>query len=127
MSDRDRDREKRRRPRSRSRSRSPRSRSKKHHKKDKYYDEDVKVKLEEVKEVITMHPVIKLFLSNPVFQEEDSKSKKDPLSLEELLEKKKAEEAEKAKPKFLTKEERVKEALRKRQEQVEQLKKVTTF
>ena len=42
----------------------------------------------------------------------------EPLSLEELLEKKKREEAEAAKPKFLTKEQRVAEALKKRQEQV---------
>ncbi|CAG0893505.1 unnamed protein product [Darwinula stevensoni] len=43
--------------------------------------------------------------------------KKEPLSLEELLAKKKAEEAAKSKPKFLTKEERAAEALRRRQEQ----------
>ncbi|XP_076436582.1 putative ATP-dependent RNA helicase DDX23 [Babylonia areolata] len=42
--------------------------------------------------------------------------KKVPLSLEELLAKKKAEEAAQSKPKFLTKEERVAEALKKRQE-----------
>ena len=40
------------------------------------------------------------------------------MSLEELLTKKKAEEAEAAKPKFLSKAERAQEALRKRQEQV---------
>ncbi|KAF6213821.1 hypothetical protein GE061_011543 [Apolygus lucorum] len=51
--------------------------------------------------------------------EEKKAAKKEPLSLEELLAKKKAEEAEKAKPKFLTKEERAAEALRKRQEQVD--------
>ncbi|CAB0003615.1 unnamed protein product [Nesidiocoris tenuis] len=73
-------------------------------------------------------------------EEEEKKKKeqgpkKEPLSLEELLSKKKAEEAEKAKPKFLTKEERAAEALRKRQEQVdaqrkaleEQRKKFETF
>ena len=38
--------------------------------------------------------------------------------MEELLAKKKAEEEAKSKPKFLTKEERVAEALRKRQEAV---------
>uniref|UniRef100_A0A0K8SG94 Probable ATP-dependent RNA helicase DDX23 n=1 Tax=Lygus hesperus TaxID=30085 RepID=A0A0K8SG94_LYGHE len=52
-------------------------------------------------------------------EEEKKAAKKEPLSLEELLAKKKAEEAEKAKPKFLTKEERAAEALRKRQEQVD--------
>jgi hypothetical protein len=49
--------------------------------------------------------------------------KKEPLSLEELLAKKKAEEEEKSKPKFLTKEERAAEAMRKRQEEVENLRK----
>lgn len=49
--------------------------------------------------------------------------KKEPLSLEELLSKKKAEEEAKSKPKFLTKEERAAEALRKRQEDVENLRK----
>ena len=39
-------------------------------------------------------------------QASTSKTKSEPLSLEELLAKKKAEEAEKSKPKFLTKEER---------------------
>lgn len=55
--------------------------------------------------------------------EDDSKSKKEPLSLEELLAKKKAAEAEAAKPKFLSKAERAAEALRKRQEQVEAIRK----
>ena len=51
-------------------------------------------------------------------KKEESAVKKEPLSLEELLAKKKAEEEAKSKPKFLTKEERVAEALRKRQEEV---------
>ena len=49
----------------------------------------------------------------------DATVRKEPLSLEELLAKKKAEEEARSKPKFLTKEERAAEALRKRQEQVE--------
>lgn len=49
--------------------------------------------------------------------------KKEPLSLEELLAKKKAEEEAKSKPKFLTKEERAAEALRKRQEEIDNLRK----
>ncbi|KAK3797894.1 hypothetical protein RRG08_007992 [Elysia crispata] len=53
---------------------------------------------------------------NQAEEEEEEKSKKVPLSLEELLAKKKAEEEALSKPKFLTKEERVAEALRKRQE-----------
>ena len=46
----------------------------------------------------------------------------EPLSLEELLAKKKAAEAEANKPKFLTKEERVALAIKKRQEQVEAMR-----
>lgn len=49
--------------------------------------------------------------------------KKEPLSLEELLAKKKAEELARSKPVFLTKEQRVAEALRKRQEEGELMKK----
>ncbi|XP_013064804.2 probable ATP-dependent RNA helicase DDX23 isoform X2 [Biomphalaria glabrata] len=50
------------------------------------------------------------------FNKDKRTEKKVPLSLEELLTKKKAEEAALSKPKFLTKEERIAEALRKRQE-----------
>jgi len=65
----------------------------------------------------------------PGFNEEDGdenhqKSKVEPLSLEELLAKKKAEEAEKSKPKFLTKEERAAEALKRRAEKVEEIRRV---
>jgi len=52
------------------------------------------------------------------------KTKVEPLSLEELLAKKKAEEAEKSKPKFLTKEERAAEALKRRAEKVEEMRRV---
>ncbi|XP_043598279.1 probable ATP-dependent RNA helicase DDX23 [Bombus pyrosoma] len=52
-----------------------------------------------------------------------SPPKKEPLSLEELLAKKKAEEEARAKPKFLTKEERAALALQKRQEEVEAIRK----
>ena len=55
--------------------------------------------------------------------ENDVTVKREPLSLEELLAKKKAEEEAKSKPKFLTKEERAAEAIRKRQEAVENLRK----
>ncbi|GAB1603563.1 probable ATP-dependent RNA helicase DDX23 [Argonauta hians] len=59
-----------------------------------------------------------------VKEEKKSKSApaKVPLSLEELLAKKKAEEEELSKPKFLTKEARAAEALRKRAEAVQQQK-----
>jgi len=56
-------------------------------------------------------------------KEESVAVKREPLSLEELLAKKKAEEEEKSKPKFLSKEERALEALRKRQEEVNNLRK----
>ncbi|XP_018403738.1 PREDICTED: probable ATP-dependent RNA helicase DDX23 isoform X1 [Cyphomyrmex costatus] len=56
--------------------------------------------------------------------EEKTKStvKKEPLSLEELLAKKKAEEEARAKPKFLSKEERTALALEKRQQEVEAIR-----
>jgi len=60
-------------------------------------------------------------------EEEESKETArplEPLSLEELLASKKAEEEEKAKPKFLTKEQRMAEALRKRAEKVEEQRRV---
>lgn len=58
-----------------------------------------------------------------VKHEEASTSKKaEPLSLEELLEKKKAEEAARSKPVFITKEQRAAEALKRRQEEVAALK-----
>src|SRR5690625_1203682 len=47
-----------------------------------------------------------------------AKNKKEPLSLEELKAKVDAEEAAKAKPVFLTKEQRAEEALKRRQEEV---------
>ncbi|XP_033210267.1 probable ATP-dependent RNA helicase DDX23 [Belonocnema kinseyi] len=63
-------------------------------------------------------------------EEEDEKeermkapAKKEPLSLEELLAKKKAEEEARSKPKFLTKAERAALALQKRQEEVEAMRK----
>lgn len=55
----------------------------------------------------------------------DGKSKgkrAEPLSLEELLEKKKQEEAARSKPVFITKEQRQAEALKRRQEQVEAMR-----
>ncbi|KAK9743580.1 Helicase conserved C-terminal domain [Popillia japonica] len=50
--------------------------------------------------------------------------KKEPLSLEEFLSKKKAEEAAKSKPVFLTKEQRAAEALKRRQEEVDKVRKL---
>ncbi|XP_014206061.1 probable ATP-dependent RNA helicase DDX23 [Copidosoma floridanum] len=56
-------------------------------------------------------------------EQKQDKPKKEPLSLEELLAKKKSEEEARAKPKFLTKEERVAAALKKREESVQAMKK----
>ncbi|KAI1890212.1 hypothetical protein AGOR_G00151350 [Albula goreensis] len=59
--------------------------------------------------------------------EEESKKKKEkvqPLSLEELLAKKKAEEEAEAKPKFLSKAEREAEALRRREQETEERRKM---
>ncbi len=50
-------------------------------------------------------------------------AKRVPLSLEEMIEKRKAEEEALSKPKFLTKAERAEIALKKRQEQVEEQRK----
>ncbi|CAL8367511.1 unnamed protein product [Lota lota] len=60
-------------------------------------------------------------------EDEEEKKKKDkaqPLSLEELLAKKKAEEEAEAKPKFLTKAEREAEAIKRREQQTEERKKM---
>uniref|UniRef100_A0A2K5R3P2 RNA helicase n=1 Tax=Cebus imitator TaxID=2715852 RepID=A0A2K5R3P2_CEBIM len=54
----------------------------------------------------------------------DKKPKAQPLSLEELLAKKKAEEEAEAKPKFLSKAEREAEALKRRQQEVEERQKM---
>ncbi len=51
-------------------------------------------------------------------EKSEAKKKAEPLSLEELLAKKKAEEAAGSKPVFITKEQRVAEALKRRQEEV---------
>lgn len=61
--------------------------------------------------------------SQAVKKEEDVKPvKREPLSLEELLAKKKAEEEARSKPVFLTKEQRAQLALERRKEQVEAMK-----
>lgn len=101
--------------RSRSRSRE-RDREKERHKEKKgspqrekspevKKDEETAIKKEEDKE-----------------EEPEKPTKKEPLSLEELLAKKQAEEAARSKPKFLTKEERAAEALRKRQQEVDSIR-----
>lgn len=136
--DRDRDRERKRRSRSkerekssrerdikvsrerRSRSKERRSRSREHVKyeggrfsrrsRTKSKERDVKAALKAEEEFI---------------REEDGftlSKKVEPLSLEELLGKKKAEEAARSKPVFVTKEQRAAEALKRRQEEVAAMK-----
>lgn len=51
----------------------------------------------------------------------DKKMKREPLSLEEMVARKRAEEEALSRPKFLSKEQRAAEALRRRQEQVHKL------
>ncbi|PNF27210.1 putative ATP-dependent RNA helicase DDX23 [Cryptotermes secundus] len=60
--------------------------------------------------------------TQPSIMKEKEEPKKEPLSLEELLAKKQAEEAARSKPKFLTKEERAAEALRKQQQEEEEIR-----
>ncbi|XP_030384087.1 probable ATP-dependent RNA helicase DDX23 [Scaptodrosophila lebanonensis] len=55
-------------------------------------------------------------------QKGNAKQKKEPLSLEELLDKKKREEDARSKPVFLTKEQRAAEALKRRQEEVDRIR-----
>lgn len=73
---------------------------------DKYHKEE-KVTDKSVKDEMSMKD-----------EKSDVKKKAEPLSLEELLAKKKAEEAAGSKPVFVTKEQRVAEALKRRQEEV---------
>ena len=53
-------------------------------------------------------------------EELEVKKKREPLSLEEMVSRKRAEEEALSKPKFLSKAERAAEALKRRQEQVSQ-------
>ncbi|KAL0280031.1 UNVERIFIED_CONTAM: hypothetical protein PYX00_001451 [Menopon gallinae] len=98
--------------RSRSRSRD-RDKDRYKHKESRSSDTSSSVK-KEVKEEIKVEKEE---------EEEVPKVKKEPLSLEELLAKKKAEEMARSKPVFLSKEERAAEALRRRQQEVEELRK----
>lgn len=115
-SERDRDRERERDREQRKDKRRSRSRSRERLERLKNEDEKKLSKDEKVKAEVK--------------EEEDDKmqgvqKKKEPLSLEELLAKKKAEEEAKSKPVFLTKEQRAQEAIRRRQEQVAAMKAAT--
>ncbi|XP_014239413.1 probable ATP-dependent RNA helicase DDX23 [Cimex lectularius] len=117
---RSRSRERDRRERKRSRSRSRRSRSKSREK-DRDRDRFKRANKDDGKSNQNHN---KIDSKADLKKQEENKNevptqKKEPLSLEELLAKKKAEEEAKSKPKFLTKEERAAEAIRKRQLEVE--------
>ncbi|CAG9832460.1 unnamed protein product [Diabrotica balteata] len=87
---------------------------------DKYDDKDKKHKDLKKEEEEAELEKVKVETKAEVKQEP---SKKEPLSLEELLTKKKAEEAAKSKPVFLTKEQRAAEALKRRQEEIAKVRK----
>ncbi|XP_050739718.1 probable ATP-dependent RNA helicase DDX23 [Eriocheir sinensis] len=55
-------------------------------------------------------------------EEKERKMKKEPLSLEEMVARKRAEEEALSRPKFLSKEERAAEALKRRQEQADEIR-----
>lgn len=107
---RDRNEREKRRDKRRSRSRSPRGRrdDERESRAEKRDYEDKKALAKDEK------------LKNEMKEEEElaTKKKPEPLSLEELLAKKKAEEQARSKPVFITKEQRAQEALKRRQEQV---------
>jgi len=120
-----RERKKERRDKSRSRSRDKerkkrekrsRSRSPKRHKEKKERDKE-KPKSKEKSEPDSKDKTLE---DENEEKKEIVPKKPEPLSLEELLAKKKAEEAAAAKPKFLTKEERAAEALKRRAAYVEE-------
>lgn len=101
--------------RERGRSRSPKKRDgKEKYEKEKRHDDKVKDKKDDDKKNGDDKP--------EVVEEEPKPVKKEPLSLEELLAKKKAEEEARSKPVFLTKEQRAALALERRREQVEAMK-----
>ncbi|XP_034097327.1 probable ATP-dependent RNA helicase DDX23 [Drosophila albomicans] len=83
-------------------------------------ESDKKTKLETTTKSESTASVIKP--EDEQLDESDAKIKKEPLSLEELLDKKKREEQARSKPVFLTKEQRAAEALKRRQEEVERMR-----
>ncbi|KAG0445552.1 hypothetical protein HPB47_014043 [Ixodes persulcatus] len=122
-SDRGREREKRHRSRSkerrkRSRSREKRSRSRSREKKkdrEKGRDKDRRKDRDRPKDKENKERS----KDGEEDEEESGKVKKEPLSLEELMAKKKAEEEARSKPVFLTKEQREAEAIKRRQEEIQ--------
>ncbi|XP_076326667.1 putative ATP-dependent RNA helicase DDX23 [Tachypleus tridentatus] len=119
---RSRSRERHRRSRSREKRKRSRSRSKEHeqrHRRDKGKDKD-KSRSKEKRKDKEKRNERKDKNQYEDDDEEKKQPKKEPLSLEELLAKRKAEEEAKSKPVFLTKEQRIQEALQRRQQQVEE-------
>lgn len=100
----------------RPRSRSPKKRDLKEKDKDRRYDDKEKSKLKKEDNKQSEEPQANKEDENP------KPVKREPLSLEELLAKKKAEEEARSKPVFLTKEQRAALALERRREQVEAMK-----
>ncbi|XP_049887756.1 probable ATP-dependent RNA helicase DDX23 [Pectinophora gossypiella] len=110
--DQDRPRSPARKDRDRGRSRSPKKRDGKE--KDRRHDDKEKTKTKKEEEKPD---------DDESKKEDDQKPiKREPLSLEELLAKKKAEEEARSKPVFLTKEQRAALALERRQKQVEEMR-----
>jgi ATP-dependent RNA helicase DDX23/PRP28 len=125
--DRDRDRERRdrdskKRDRKRSRSRERDREGGRRDRKDVRKDKDVKKRGDVVKKEEGEYEEGDVKVKEEVFKK-PKPAKAEPLSLEELLANKKKEEEEKSKPKFLTKEQRVAEAIKKRQDAVEAIRK----
>jgi len=122
----DRSKSRERRGRSRSKEKKERSRSRDRKGRSKSRDRKNRSRSRDRKRSRSRSPKKQKDTKLEIEKEEDinEKTKVEPLSLEELLAKKKAEEAEKSKPKFLSKEERAAEALRRRAEKVEEIRRI---
>ncbi|CAH8834481.1 unnamed protein product [Trichobilharzia szidati] len=95
---------------------------KKKHKKHKHKDEEessVKNKAVSESPAKEVKPEVTKNAKNETENNAPRPQKRVPISLEELISRKKAEEAEQIKPKFISKEERIQEALRRRQAEVQ--------
>lgn len=109
----------RRRPKSKDRERDKRSRSKEKDEPKPKLSTSLKTESAISKtQDIDKKPDATIKTEEEIKQEELEKRKLEPLSLEELLAKKKSEEAARSKPVFITKEQRAAEAIKRRQEQV---------
>ncbi|KAF5299388.1 hypothetical protein FQR65_LT09429 [Abscondita terminalis] len=91
--------------------------------KDKHIKDDKHKKVKEIKYKSQTPELEEINLDNVSDIKPEHSVKKEPLSLEELLARKKAEEDAKSKPIFLTKQQRVEAALKRRQEEIEKIRK----